>query len=55
MLGRHVPLRAKVRRVDAVFFVGNCRFCGKPIRKRHGGAWRHDKDPDRRDDRAPRE
>jgi hypothetical protein len=39
MLGKHQPLRTRVKRVETVYFEGVCRFCGRSIRKRHGGEW----------------
>jgi hypothetical protein len=39
IMGKHKPLRTKVKRVDVVYFEGECCICGKAIRKRHGGEW----------------
>ncbi|HWU02739.1 MAG TPA: hypothetical protein VN222_08385 [Novosphingobium sp.] len=41
LFNRHAPHRNRVK-WDGLNFVGTCRHCGKPIRRKAHGGWRSD-------------
>ncbi|HZU63652.1 MAG TPA: hypothetical protein VFF98_08210 [Novosphingobium sp.] len=41
LFNRHAPDRNRVK-WDGLHFIGKCRFCGKPIRRRDKGRWEKD-------------